>query len=603
MITAKKIFIVLTCSLSFFIGKAQIITTVAGKGTFGFSGDGGQAINAEIAGKGIAIDAAGNIFIADAANSRIRKVAPNGIITTIAGVGVNGFGGDGGVATAAILNNPVNVAADAAGNIYIADQDNQRIRKIDNNGIISTIAGDGNMSFGGDGGPATAAQLNIPIDVAADAAGNVFFIDQANLRIRKIATSGIISTIAGNGTMGFGGDGGPATAAKLNSPTGLNIDAAGNIYFTDQGNQRVRKINTAGIITTVAGTGTPGFSGDGGAATAAQLNAPIDVAVNSSGELFITDQNNHRIRKVDVNGIITTLAGTGLPAFSGDGGPATAAAVNNPYGVAIDAMGNIFIGDAFNYRVRKITAAIVPVITIKNITPLPVCIGKPVQFSATIMNGGNAPVYQWTKNSINTGTNSSLFTDNTLTAADTIRCILTIATGESAVSNAVQITLDTLPVPDLSKFTTLCQGDSLVLNPGNFDSYLWQDGSTKNKFTVKKQGTYLVTVTNSCGSSTTETTIATTVCNIIFPNAFTPNDDSNNDFFGLKYPAVFTRFRLSVYNRWGQNIFTTEDPAKEWDGKYNGKPAAAGTYIWTCEYTRPGFKNAFQMKGTILLLR
>ncbi len=604
MISVKKIFSILTCILSFFIGGAQIITTVAGKGSFGFSGDGGQATNAEIAAKGIAADAAGNIFIADAGNSRIRKVSPGGIITTIAGIGVNGFGGDGGPATAAALNNITNVAVDASGNIYIADENNQRIRKIDNSGIISTIAGDGNMGFSGDGGPATAAQLNIPIDVAADAGGNIFFIDQANLRIRKIATSGIISTIAGNGSMGFSGDGGPAVAAKLSSPTGLTIDASGNIYFTDQGNQRVRKINTAGIITTVAGNGTPGFSGDGGPAVAARLNAVIDVAVNAAGELFIADQNNQRIRKVSAAGIITTLTGSGTAAFSGDGGPAAAAEINNPYGVAVDAAGNIYVGDAFNYRVRKIAAAIIPLITITNITALPVCSGKPVQFTATIVNGGIAPQYQWTKNNINTGTTSSLYTDNTLTSADTIRCILTIATGESAVSNAIQITLDTtLPVPDLSQFTTLCQGDSLLLNPGSFESYLWQDGSTGSKFTVKNQGTYFVTVTNTCGSSSTQTTITQIACSIIFPNAFTPNNDGKNDVFRIKDPPVLNRFRLSVYNRWGQNIFTTEDPKKGWDGNYNGKPAAAGAYIFACEYTKPGFKNAFQMKGTILLLR
>ena len=368
--------------------------------------------------------------------------------------------------------------------------------------------------------------------------------------------------------------------------------------------QSARKINTAGIITTVAGNGTPGFSGDGGPAVAARLNAVIDVAVNAAGELFIADQNNQRIRKVSAAGIITTLTGSGTAAFSGDGGPAAAAEINNPYGVAVDAAGNIYVGDAFNYRVRKIAAAIIPLITITNITALPVCSGKPVQFIATIVNGGIAPQYQWTKNNINTGTTSSLYTDNTLTSADTIRCILTIATGESAVSNAIQITLDTtLPVPDLSQFTTLCQGDSLLLNPGSFESYLWQDGSTGSKFTVKNQGTYFVTVTNTCGSSSTQTTITQIACSIIFPNAFTPNNDGKNDVFRIKDPPVLNRFRLSVYNRWGQNIFTTEDPKKGWDGNYNGKPAAAGAYIFACEYTKPGFKNAFQMKGTILLLR
>jgi sugar lactone lactonase YvrE len=275
------------------------ITTVAGNGTPGFSGDGGPATNARLAyPTGVAVDAAGNLYIADRLNSRVRKVSTSGTITTVAGDGSAGFSGDGGPATNAQLAGPYGVAVDAAGNLYIADFQNSRVRKVSTSGTITTVAGDGSFGFSGDGGPATNAQLAGPNGVAVDAAGNLYIADINNHRVRKVSTSGTITTVAGNGTPGFSGDGGPATNARLRPPTGVAVDAAGNLYIADIFNQRVRKVSTSGTITTVAGTGIYGFSGDGGPATNARLAYPSGVAVDAAGNLYIADQNNHRVRKV-----------------------------------------------------------------------------------------------------------------------------------------------------------------------------------------------------------------------------------------------------------------------------------------------------------------
>ena len=333
------------------------ISTVAGNGTYGFSGDGGAATAAQfLFPNGVATDAAGNLYIADFGNHRIRKVSANGIITTIAGTGTYGFSGDGGVATSAQLYEPSGVATDAAGNLYIADFGNNRIRKVSDNGIITTIAGTGTSGFSGDGGVATSAELNFPIGVATDAAGNLYIADTGNNRIRKVSAKGIITTIAGTGTYGFTGDGGVATSAELYEPNLVATDAAGNLYIADSCNNRIRKVSDNGIITTIAGTGVFGkFSGDGGGATSAHLYEPISVATDAAGNLYIADTFNKRIRKVSAYGIITTIAGTGTSGFSGDGGGATSAELSYPDGVATDAAGNLYIADANNNRIRKLT--------------------------------------------------------------------------------------------------------------------------------------------------------------------------------------------------------------------------------------------------------
>ena len=348
----------------------QVITTVAGNGTEGYSGDGGPATAAEFQfASAVSFDAAGNLYIIDQAAEVIRKVNPAGIISTIAGNDTAGYNGDSILAINAQLGDPEgHVAFDAAGNMYFAESFNHRIRKVSTTGIITTVAGNGVPGYSGDGGLATNAEIQGPWGVAFDTAGNMYFAEESNNIVRKVSTSGIISTVAGiavSGIGSFSGDGGPAIAATLSSPRNVTFDAAGNMFIVDNQNGRIRKINTADIISTVAGSSGAGYSGDGGMATAAELTSPSDVVVDAAGNLYIGDTYNNVIRKVNTSGTITTIAGNGYGAasglsgtaiggYSGDGGAATDAELWLPVGCALDAAGYLYIADANNYRIRKV---------------------------------------------------------------------------------------------------------------------------------------------------------------------------------------------------------------------------------------------------------
>ena len=340
-----------------------IITTIAGTGEKGFSGDGGLATRARLAGpRGLFVSAEGDLYIGETHGQRIRRIdMGSGIITTIAGTGEVGTSGDGGPATQARLHRPMAVCMDARGNLFIADATNNRIRKIDSQGIISTVAGTGDGTFSGDGGPAIQACLNMPSELFVDAGGNLLIADVSNHRIRRIdSITGIITTIAGTGEEGFSGDGGPATQARLALPYAIFVDPGGNLYISDYGNRRIRKIDSQGLISTVAGTGEQGFSGDGGPATQARLHTPLGLFVDAGGNLFIADVYNHRVRKVDSQSIISTVAGTGEEGFSGDGGPATQARLTRPINVVVDAGGNLLIADYYNHSIRKVEGIAVP---------------------------------------------------------------------------------------------------------------------------------------------------------------------------------------------------------------------------------------------------
>ncbi|MDD5138786.1 MAG: hypothetical protein PHY43_00835 [Verrucomicrobiales bacterium] len=345
-----------------------IIITVVGSSS-GFSGDGGAATNARLTFPyGIASDTTGNLYIADTGNSRIRKVDTNGSISTVAGNGTTGFSGDGGAATNANLNQPFAVASGGFGDLFIAEYGNNRVRKVNANGIITTMAGGG---AGGDGGQATNALIRGAVGVAVDTSGNVFIADQNNYRIRKVDTNGIISTVAGTGANGFSGDGGAATNAKLSFPSGVALDNSGNLFIADSSNHRIREVNTNGIITTVAGNGSGGaFAGDGGQATNACLSSPKGIFVDTFGYIYIVDFGHYRIRQVDANGIITTVAGFGASSPIGDGGYATNAGLWAPEGVALDNSGNLLIADTDNSRIRKVFTGRDPVLKLKNISAI-----------------------------------------------------------------------------------------------------------------------------------------------------------------------------------------------------------------------------------------
>jgi len=342
-------------------GGLMIIKTVAGDGYPGFDLGGflGIATYARMDyPKGVAVDPTGNLFIADSYNHRIRKIVTTiDRIRTVAGSGRKGYAGDNDLAVNASLSFPDGVAVDSSGDLYISDYSNNRIRKVDTKGIITTVAGNGSLSYSGDNGPAISAGLN-PYGVAVDAIGNLYIADCSNQRIRKVDANGIISTVAGDGSSGYSGDNGPADSAQFKYPRGVAVDATGNIFIADSSNNRIRKVDTNGIITTIAGNGSPGYSGDNEPAINAQLNKPIGVAVDATGNIFIADSSNNRIRKVDTNGIITTIAGNGNPGYSGDNEPAVNGQMYHPYGVAVDATGNIFITDGGyyrNHRVRKVS--------------------------------------------------------------------------------------------------------------------------------------------------------------------------------------------------------------------------------------------------------
>ena len=332
-----------------------IIHRVAGIGDLGFSGDGGPATSARTNGAAwITLDGLGGFYFADQNNQRIRRVDPNGTITTVTGDGICGHNGDGSAATHTALRNPTGTAFDSAGNTYIVDSGHDTIRKISTSGVTSTVAGNGTPGFSGDGGGATSAQLSRPTGIAIDGAGDIYIDDFGNNRIRKVYPNGTIQTVAGNGSYGYNGDGEPATQAELDDPQGIALDASGDLYIAEWYGQRVRKVDTDGAISTVAGTGTLGYNGDNQAATAAQLATPAAVTVDGAGNLYIADLNNNRVRKVATNGIITTVAGNGTGGFSGDGGPGAQAELNNPYSVAVDAAGDVYLSDVQNARVRKI---------------------------------------------------------------------------------------------------------------------------------------------------------------------------------------------------------------------------------------------------------
>jgi hypothetical protein len=402
------------------IPAAGVLSTIAGTGAQTYSGDGGLATAAALNAPGpVAVDTAGNVYFIDQGNAfRIRKItAATGIITTIAGNGTLGYTGDGGPATAAEFWEPLGIAVDTAGNVYIGDTGNNRIRKITaSTGIVTTIAGSGYSGgitggFSGDGGLATSAALNGPAGIALDAAGNIFVVDGQS-RVRKItASTGIITTVAGNGTFGYSGDGGPATAAAFNQPYYLALDAAGNIYVADSRNSCIRKITAStGVITTVAGNTTFGYSGDGGPATAASFDVITSLASTAAGDLYIADAVNYRVRKVTAStGVITTVAGTGLGGAPTASGPA--ASVNlAPVSVALDAAQNLYITNSTSiYAVGATTVTTAPAynvtVTSSNSTPI---MGETVVMTATIVNSQNLPASTGTVAWVNSGTGASL---------------------------------------------------------------------------------------------------------------------------------------------------------------------------------------------------
>ena len=329
------------------------IHTIAGTGKPGHSGDGGQASEARFSfPSGVAVDKAGNVYVADFFSQRIRRVDTAGTIDTIAGIGEPGYGGDDGPAVEARLSFPSGVAADHAGNLYVTDTGNHRVRRIDTQGTITTIAGTGEPGYDWDG-PAVEAQLFNPKGIAVDGSGNLYFAGYWNFEVRRVDAKGKLSSVSGSSEPcdSLGGE------CRLSRDRGIAVDETGNVYIANTDNSHVRRVDAMGTVRIIAGTMEPGYGGDGGPAAEARLNYPAAVAVDKAGNVYIADTGNHRIRQIDATGIITTIAGTGEPGYGGDSGPAAEAQLASPYAVAVDGSGNLYVADLGNYRIRVLTQA------------------------------------------------------------------------------------------------------------------------------------------------------------------------------------------------------------------------------------------------------
>ncbi len=520
-----------------------IINLVSGTDDWGgFTGDNGPAISAELDNPtGVSVDNSGNIYFADQDNDRVRMINTSGIITTVAGNGSWDYNGENVSATSVGLYNPTDVAVDNAGNLYIAEKNKYRIRKVDINGNITTIAGTGYSGYTGDGGAATNAKLRYPTGVAVDNSGNVYIADNYNHCIRMVNPSGIISTIAGTGSSGSAGDNGPAVNAELDSPNDVTVDNSGNIYIADTDNNKIRMINSSGIITTFAGTGGVfgGYSGDGGLAINAELNGPMSIAIDNLGNIYIADEENHRIRKVDASGIITTFAGNSY-GYSGDGGLATLAELDNPKGVAVDNTGNIYIADSENHRIRKVDAEVIQISGTPTISDIgthdvvitvndgfvtaeqvfTIIVSGTNNVSAAVSGGGTAcegesvdvfinlsGVAPWTV-IYSDGSNS-----NTITTSDNPYVIAATSSGSytiTSVSDAYQtgvangsaiVTVNSLP--EIPVVTQVGEVLSSSATTGN-QWYLSGDiisGATAQSYTPNETGNYSVEVANEFGCS------------------------------------------------------------------------------------------------------
>lgn len=485
--------------------QSYFINTIAGDGTAAYTGDGGLASAAEVNQPiGMVMDDTNNIYIADYNNHVIRKIsAATGIITTIAGTGIAGFSGDGGPATAAQLNRPTGLAFDAAGNLYICSFNNDVIRKIDHStGFISTIAGTaGSPGYSGDGGLATAAQIKDPYGIAVAANGDVYFSELSNNIIRKISASTLkISTFAGTGVVGYSGNGGLADTAKLHSPAGICwVEATSSLYIVDYLNNVVRLINSSGIISTVAGNGSSGYNGDGIAATTAKLFSPTWVAFNSNGNMFIADQNNHRIRMVDkITGLISTVAGTGVQGYSGDGGPATSAMLYRPTSIVFGSLNRMVISDRYNNRIRRLTEYVPQAGFEADVTSI--CAGDTVHFSDT---SNNSPF--WWKWSFAGGSPAIDSVQNPWVVYNTpgTYTVQLISGNSGGSDTAIATAYITVSQPSVSGGSDIsaCAGDTLTLSGSGASTYTWDNGVTDGNPFVQAVGTmsYIVTGTDGSG--------------------------------------------------------------------------------------------------------
>jgi sugar lactone lactonase YvrE len=619
------------------------MTTFAGIGAAGSSGDNSAATGAQLnSPSSVAFDGQGNLFVADSANNEVREISSSGIITRIAGIGSAGSTGDGGSAVSALLNAPGGVTVDSAGNLYIADTGNNKIRFVDNlTGLISTYAGTGTASNTGDGGPATAATFNAPNGLFLTPQGTLYIADTGNNGIRSIAThSGLVATFAGSSSGGFSGDGAAATAAQLSAPKGVVSDAGGNVYIADSGNNRIRLVNPVGVISTIAGQQGGGYTGDG-PATSTELNVPAGLAVDAAGTLYIADALNHRVRVI-AGGQIATIAGTGTAAAIGDGASSATATLNTPLGIALDGLGDVLIADSANNKVRKINVSTnaltfpktnpddttqAQTVSLYNsgnqslsLTSVSIPSGYIEQSSSTMTNCNTAPL------SLGIGANcilqtafhpSSLGNDSsTITLADNSESVSTATQSISLSAVSAYVFTPAVTLPNNAVSGTSFSGTVSVTNPNatylgtaRFTStdpkatlpsdyaFTAADNTAGNSshnfsFTLRTAGIQCITVTDTLDSTVTATGCTTVVAgaptNII---VYSGNNQSSN-----VSTAYASRLAIQVTDASGNpvpkaQVTFTAPPSSA--SVYGAFPGASGAQVTDTEATDlSGFANS-----------
>lgn len=605
--------------------RAQIITTFAGTPPppYGVSGDGGPAIGAHLGDLyhvSVTFDGAGNMYISQPESNTIRRINTAGTITTIAGIGVIGYTGDGGPALTAKLYHPGAIIVDNAGNIIFADQNGAILRQIDPTGHITTISGPYTGGLcSGEGVPLSQAVFVAINGLAKDNAGNIYATDQACNVVRKISTGRIVTTVAGNGTPGFSGDGGPATSAQLWYPCQVGVDLAGNIYIPDADNNRIRKVSTSGIITTTAGNGGQNSTGDGGPAALAEFALPCSIVVDNAGNIFVGENSSYVVRKIDPSGIVTDFAGNGTYGYSGDGGPANLAQVTQIENIDMDAAGNIYIVDAYNQVIRKVTNC--P--TTSSTTPpslriapsaTTICSGTQVIFKATPVNGGAIPSYQWQVNATNVGSDNAVFTTTDLADGDIVSCILTSSVGcGTPAQDQVTMTVNTSPTLILMPDTIVGPGHRVALRAdvtGPVTSYQWTPAiGLDDPYKAAPVAappittTYQVVVATDDHCTATGKVTVGIFRGVAMPGAFTPNGDGRNDLFRIPSSLTVKIRAFVVYDRLGSKVFYSSNSAVGWDGTTGGRPQPAGTYVWIMEYEDALTGKVTQARGTVILVR
>ncbi len=732
--------------------KTGIVTRIAGTDSFGSSGDGGPAINALFQfTKSVRTDKQGNIYVAEYSGHRVRRIdIATGIITTIAGTGNPGFSGDGGPATNANIDTPHDLAIDDNGNIYIADYKNNRIRKVNSaTGTISTIAGTGAPSYGGDGGPATAARIPYPKSICLDTKGNLYIAESyagVSCRIRKMNLStGVINTVAGGNAYAYSGDGGPAVNASLFDPTAVMTDAIGNIYISEY-DSRVRKVEIAtGVITTAAGVGLDNFLGDYGLAINAFLYAPAGLAFDPNGDLLICDNKNNRIRKLLTHasnpprtgpatflsasskavcntGSITFTATTEDPVYgityqwkkngtivgndsiqwtgtdihpgdiisclstyplcdgvySGQLSSITVTGVNSqPLSVSISAdktqtckneainftatplfmvpnlvyqwkvnntnaggnsplysSSSLTNGDIVSCEISapsympctpggiahsnaisvNVSNAPRPVITI-TASDTVFCAGATISLQASLENAGPSPLYKWKINGSYTGSQTSVITSKNFANNDLVQCEVHFTGGctDTIVSDPIKLSVENPPLISINPADTIVKpGSQVKLQAGisgGYASYAWTPANglintntlTPLSIPINTNTKYTLTAVTAANCSSTATATIKIGQKIAMPTAFSPNADGKNDLFRIPPNTNFQLTSFSIFNNWGERIFFTHHANVGWDGRWNNVPQKAGNYVYLISGRDEN--GPVQLKGTFILIR